>query len=54
MAQGISRVVESCGAAPGNRLVHFTQMAASQEMAKRLGIAKGDELIEFRRLWTVD
>ncbi len=53
-AQGISRVVESAGGTPGNRLLHFAQAQASAKLAQRLGIAEGDELIVIRRLWTTN
>lgn len=53
-AQGISRVVESAGGTPGNRLLHFAIAPADAKMAKRLAIRAGDEMIVLRRLWTVN
>ena len=53
-SQGIARIVESGGGKPGNKLLHFEQARADALVAARLGIAEGDELIVFRRLWTVD
>ncbi|MBL8699486.1 MAG: GntR family transcriptional regulator [Alphaproteobacteria bacterium] len=52
--QGISRVVASAGGTAGTRLLHFEQARASAKMAKRLGVAEGDELVVLRRLLTVN
>ena len=54
VAQGISRVVEGGGAASANRLLDFQLASADAKLAQRLGVAKGEELVVFRRLWTVD
>jgi GntR family transcriptional regulator len=53
-AQGISRVVESAGGTPSNRLLHFEIARASAKMAERLAIAEGDEIVVLRRLWMVN
>ncbi len=53
-ASGIARIVRSEGGTPGNKLLHFETARASAKMARRLGVAEGDELIVLRRLWTVN
>lgn len=51
---GISRIIQSGGGAAGNKLLHFEQGRASAKSAERLHIAEGDEIVMFRRLWTVN
>ncbi len=50
---GISRIIQSGGGVPGNKLLHFEQARASEKVAERLHIAEGSEIVIFRRLWTV-
>jgi GntR family transcriptional regulator len=51
---GIARIVQSGGATPGNKLLHFEAAHATARVAERLGIPEGSELVVFRRLWTVN
>lgn len=51
---GITRIVQSAGAAPGNRLLHFGEAAATEATSARLKVAPGSPLVMFRRLWTVN
>ncbi|WP_342364218.1 GntR family transcriptional regulator [Terrarubrum flagellatum] len=51
---GITRIIHSGGAAPGNKLLHFGQSAANDKVAERLKLPVGAELVMFRRLWTVN
>lgn len=51
---GITRIIHSAGGAPGNKLLHFGQAAASETVAARMKLAVGAELVMFRRLWTIN
>ncbi|WP_436356353.1 GntR family transcriptional regulator [Brevundimonas sp. CEF1] len=51
---GISRIIQSGGGAPGNKLLHFEQARASAKVAEQLHIREGEDIVMFRRLWTVN
>ena len=49
---GITRIIRDAGGVPGNRLLHFGEVEASENVARRLDVAPGAGLLMFRRLWT--
>ena len=51
---GITRLIQSSGGTPGNKLLHFQEQKASGRIAERLGLEEGHPITVVRRLWTVD
>lgn len=51
---GITRIIQSGGGVPGNKLLHFELTRAGAQVAQHLQIAEGSEIVMFRRLWTVN
>lgn len=51
---GITRLIQSSGSIPGNKLLHFQELQASGRIAERLGLPEGAPITVVRRLWTVD
>jgi GntR family transcriptional regulator len=51
---GITRIIQSSGGTPGNKLLHFQEQHANGRVAERLGLLEGTPIVVFRRLWTVD
>jgi GntR family transcriptional regulator len=51
---GITRLIQSSGGTPGNKLLHFQEQQASGRIAERLGLKEGAPITVVRRLWTVD
>ncbi len=51
---GIHRVITGAGGTPSNKLLHFQITAADANIAERLKIAEGDEVIIVRRVWNID
>lgn len=51
---GITRIIRDAGGKPGNRLLHFGDARATENIAHRLNIPVDAELVMLRRLWTVN
>jgi GntR family transcriptional regulator len=51
---GITRIIQSSGGTPGNKLLHFQEQHANGRIAARLGLKEGTPIVVVRRLWTVD
>lgn len=51
---GITRLIQSGGGTPGNKLLHFQEQQASSRIAERLRLPEGTPITVIRRLWTVD
>ncbi len=51
---GITRIIQSSGGTPGNKLLHFQEQQANARIAERLGLREGAPIVVVRRLWTVD
>jgi GntR family transcriptional regulator len=51
---GITRLIQSSGGTPGNKLLHFQEQQASSRIAERLRLQEGTPITVIRRLWTVD
>jgi GntR family transcriptional regulator len=51
---GITRLIQSGGGTPGNKLLHFQEQQASSRIAERLRLHEGTPITVIRRLWTVD
>lgn len=54
LEQGISKITELNGAAPGSRLIYFQDALASTRIAQLLQIAPGDALLMIKRLRLAD
>ena len=53
-SHGITRIIRDAGGKPGNRLLHFGDARATENIAQRLDIPVDSELVMLRRLWTVN
>lgn len=51
---GITRIIRDAGGKPGNRLLHFGEVRASENVAARLEVPVETELVMLRRLLTVN
>jgi DNA-binding GntR family transcriptional regulator len=51
---GITRLIQSSGGTPGNKLMHFQEQRASGRIAERLGLKEHTPITVVRRLWTID
>ncbi|MQB08030.1 GntR family transcriptional regulator [Agrobacterium tumefaciens] len=51
---GIDRLIQSDGKSPSNKLLHFQLSAASTQLAERMEISEGEELVVIRRLVSID
>jgi len=51
---GITRLIQSGGGTPGNKLLHFQEQRATGRIAERLHLTEGAPITMIRRLWTVD
>jgi GntR family transcriptional regulator len=51
---GITRIIQSSGGTPGNKLLHFQEQRASGRIAEKLQLKEDEPIIVVRRLWMVD
>lgn len=51
---GIDRLIQSQGKLPSNKLLYFQLSSANSQLADRLGIEEGQEVVIIRRLWSLD
>lgn len=51
---GIDRLIQNQGNLPSNKLLYFQLSSANSQLADRLSIEEGQEIVIIRRLWSLD
>lgn len=51
---GIDRIIAGRGGTPGNRLIHFQLVPASNQAAEMLRLEPGAATVVIRRVWSID